>query len=87
MAKADPIHKLLKSLPQQPFWAPQGNVAILEEAVVEAGGDPDAVLAWVEEHGGKHDRTVPKSKRSVFSQLPVGDSVHYYVVPAGVLDD
>ncbi len=81
MSADDPIRKLLTEVPHQPFWAPRGHVAILEERGVDAGGDPDAVLEWVEGHGGHLDRTVPAARRSVFSQLPVGESQRYFVVP------
>ena len=77
----DQIRKLLASIPPQPFWAPQGQSAILEEEVIEAGGDPDAVLAWVEAHGGRLDRTVPKMYRSVISREPTPDPQRFYLVP------
>ncbi|MGH2943683.1 MAG: hypothetical protein ACRDLN_13015 [Solirubrobacteraceae bacterium] len=83
----DPIRELLADLPRQPFWAPAGQVVILEERVVEAGGDPDAVLAWVEARGGRLDRTVPVASRSVFSSLPVSDVQRYYVLPEPALSD
>jgi hypothetical protein len=81
----DPIRELLTTLPHQPFWAPQGYTVILEEKVLEAGGDPDAVLAWVEANGGRLDRTVPTARRSVFSQLPVSEGQRFYVVPESAL--
>jgi hypothetical protein len=79
------IRRMLSGLPQKPFWAPQGYTAILEEDVVAAGADADAVSAWVESNGGRLDRTVPAAKRSVFSSLPVGDSQRFYIVPERAL--
>ena len=84
---ADPIRALLAGVPQQPFWAPRGQVAILEDKVVEAGGDPAEVEAWVEAQGGRLDRTVPAARRSVFSMIPVEESVRYYILPAAALSD
>jgi len=77
----DPIRDLLAALPPQPFWAPKGQTVILKDAVVEAGGDPDAVEAWVEAHGGRLDRTVPVGHRSVLSRLAVPDVQYFYVMP------
>lgn len=81
----DPIREMLSGLPQKPFWAPQGHTAILEETVLEAGGDADAVQAWVEANGGHLDRTMPKAHRSAYSALPIGDAQRFYVLPADVL--
>ncbi len=83
----DGIRTLLQEVPKKTFWAPAGHVAILEEAVIEAGGDPEAVEAWVEAHGGRLDRTVPAARRSVFSQLPVDDSQRFYILPEDALSD
>lgn len=77
----DPIRDLLAAIPPQPFWAPKGWSAILEEKVIEAGGDPDAVGAWVEAHGGRPDRTVPVTHRSVVSRQPVQESQRFFLVP------
>ena len=85
MADDDPIRTFLADVPTQPFWAPHGKIAILEEKIVEAGGDPAEVEAWVEAHGGRLDRTVPAAKRSVFSSIPVEESVRYYIVPEAAL--
>ena len=81
MTDTDQIRKLLASIPPQPFWAPKGQSAILQEKVIEAGADPDAVLAWVEAHGGRLDRTVPAMRRSVISREPMPDSQPFYLVP------
>lgn len=83
----DPIRQLLNSLPSQPFWAPKGQTAILEDTVIEAGGDPAAVNAWVEAHGGRLDRTVPATHRSVVSRQPMPDSQRFYVLPDEALAD
>ena len=83
----DPIRTLLAGIDPAPFiWAPKGHVVIMESAVAEAGGDPDAVLAWVEAHGGQLDRTLPvvATRRGVTSiPKPVGK--RYYVVPEDAL--
>ena len=86
MSDDDEIRGLLASIPPQPFWAPQGQVAILEEKVIEAGGDLQAVETWVEAHGGRLDRTVPKARRSVFSSIPVENSQRFYLIPASALE-
>ena len=51
----DPIRELLAAIPPQPFWAPKGQTVILEEHVIEAGGDLAEVERWVEAHGGRRD--------------------------------
>jgi hypothetical protein len=83
----DPIRTLLAGIDPAPFiWAPKGHVVIMESAVTEAGGDPDAVLEWVEAHGGQLDRTLPvvATRRGVTSiPKPVGK--RYYVVPEEAL--
>ena len=81
----DPIRTLLASIPPQPFWVPKGQTAILEEKVIEAGGDRDAVERWVEAHGGRLDRTVPVGHRSVLSREPVPDVQRFFVVPDDAL--
>ena len=77
----DPIRELLAAIPPQPFWAPKGQTVILKDAVIEAGGDPDAIEAWVEAHGGRLDRTVPVGLRSVLSRQVVPDVQYFYLVP------
>ena len=83
----DEIRTLLTGLEPAPFiWAPKGHLVIMQSAVEEAGGDPDEVLAWVEEHGGQLDRTLPvvATRRGVTSiPKPVGK--RYYVVPEEAL--
>ena len=85
----DPILALLKGIaPQQFIWSPPGTVVILDSAVVEAGGDSEAVGEWVEAHGGDIDRTLPvvATRRGVTSiPKPVGK--RYYVVPTSLLED
>ena len=85
----DSIRKLLASLTPAPFiWSPPGTVVIMDNHVQEAGGDSEAVGAWVEEHGGEIDRTLPvvATRRGVTSvPKPVGK--RYYVVPESLLDD
>jgi hypothetical protein len=60
----DPIRKLLAGVAPTMFLGnPAGTIAIMEERVVEAGGDPEEVLAWVREHGGYPDKTFSVVKR------------------------
>ena len=64
---------------------PTGTVAIMQDKVVDAGGDPDAVLAWVREHGGFPDKTFGVRARQGFDMRPKAASKHYYVVPEDAL--
>lgn len=77
----DPIRALLAAIAPQPLWAPKGQSAILEEKVIEAGGDRDAVEQWVDSHGGRLDRTVPKLRRSVLSREPLPDVQRFFLIP------
>jgi hypothetical protein len=83
----DEIRKLLSELPTAQFiWSPKGTVIIMEEKVLEAGGDPEAVAAWVEAQGGDLDRTLPvvATRRGV-SAIPKPKGKRYYVVPESAL--
>ncbi|HEX8159986.1 MAG TPA: hypothetical protein VF526_21615 [Solirubrobacteraceae bacterium] len=87
MADTDPIRTLLAGISPAPFiWAPKGHVVIMQEKVEEAGADLDEVLAWVEEHGGQIDRTMPvaNTRRGVTS-VPKPKGKNYYVVPQDAL--
>jgi hypothetical protein len=81
------IRKLLAGLTPAPFiWSADGHVVIMQSHVEDAGGDADAVLAWVEQRGGHMDRTLPvtATRRGVTSiPKPVGKK--YYVVPEAAL--
>ncbi len=83
----DPIRKLLAGQTPAPFiWSPKGTVVIMDEHVVKAGGDSQAVGEWVEAHGGDIDRTLPvvATRRGVTNiAKPVGKK--YYVVPEEAL--
>jgi len=81
----DPIRELLAAIEPQPFWGPAGQTAILEEKVIERGGDPAAVEQWVEAHGGRLDRTVPLLHRSVISREPVPDVQRFFLIPSEAL--
>jgi hypothetical protein len=82
----DPIKALLADIQPALFLGnPSGPVAIMQDRVVEAGGDPDAVLAWVREHGGFPDRTFGVRARQGFDMRPKAASKHYYVVPEDAL--
>ena len=81
----DPIRELLAALEPQPFWAPAGQTVILEEKVIEAGGDPDVVERWVEAHGGRLDRTVPVGHRSVLARGPVPEVQRFFLIPSEAL--
>lgn len=83
----DDIRALLASLIPAPFiWSPTGTVVIMEEHIVEAGGDVAAVIAWVEANGGERDRTLPvvATRRGVTS-VPKPKGKPYYVVPEEAL--
>lgn len=78
----DPIRKLLAGVAPTMFLGnPSGTVAIMEERVVESGGDPEEVLAWVREHGGYPDRTFSVVKRHALSPKNNPPSKLFYVVP------
>lgn len=82
----DPIQKLLSGLAPALFLGnPAGTVAIMQDKVVDAGADPDEVLAWVREHGGYPDRTFGVRARQGFDLRPKAPSKHYYVVPEDAL--
>ena len=81
-AKKDPIKALLADIQPALFLGnPSGTVAIMQDKVVAAGGDPDEVLAWVREHGGFPDKTFGVRARQGFDMRPKAASKHYYVVP------
>ena len=81
----DPIRELLAAIDPQPFWGPAGQTAILEDKVIERGGDPAAVEQWVEAHGGRLDRTVPLLHSRVISREPVPDVQRFYLIPREAL--
>lgn len=84
--KKDPIRTLLAGVPPTMFMGnPTGTVAIMEDRVIEAGGDPDEVLTWVREHGGYPDKTFGVRARQGFDMRPKARSKHYYVVPEDAL--
>ena len=84
--KKDPIRKLLAGIGPAMFMGnPTGTVAIMEERVVDAGGDPEAVLEWVREHGGYPDRTFSVVKRHALSPKNNPPSKIFYVVPEDAL--
>ena len=79
---SDPIKTLLAGLTPALFLGnPSDTVAIMQEKVVDAGGDPDAVLEWVREHGGSQDRTFGVRARQGFDMRPKAPSKYYFVVP------
>jgi hypothetical protein len=88
MTDDDQIRTLLSGLtPAQFIWSRPGTVVIMDNHVVDAGGDSDVVGAWVEENGGEIDRTLPvvATRRGVTSiPKPVGK--RYYVVPKSLLE-
>ena len=82
----DPIKALLADIAPALFLGnPSGTVAIMQDKVVDAGGDPDEVLAWVREHGGFPDKTFGVRARQGFDMRPKAPSKHYYVVPEDAL--
>lgn len=82
----DPIRKLLAGIQPALFLGnPSGTVAIMEDKVVEGGGDPDEVLAWVREHGGYPDRSFSVNRPHGLSPKPKQPSRTYYVLPENAL--
>ena len=82
----DPIRTLLAGIAPTLFLGnPAGTVAIMESRIVDAGGDPDDVLAWVREHGGYPDKTFSVTTRHALSPRPRSPSKPYYVVPEHAL--
>lgn len=82
----DPTRDLLAALPPAMFLGnPAGTVAIWQSKIVEAGGDPDEVLAWVREHGGQLDRSFPPSPRKGLRVGRQAEPKHFYVIPESAL--
>lgn len=82
----DPIKKLLAGCNPALFMGnPTGTVAIMEEKVVDAGGDPEEVLEWVREHGGFPDKTFPVSTRHGLSPKPKQATKRFFVIPEDAL--
>jgi hypothetical protein len=78
----DPIKALLAGIPPALFLGnPTGTVAIMRDKVVDAGGDPDEVLAWVRAHRGYPDKSFGVRARQGFDLRPKAPSKHYFVVP------
>jgi hypothetical protein len=80
----DPIRELLASLTPALFMGnPKGTVVIMESKVVDAGGDPDAVLEWVRAHGGYPDKSFAVSTRRGRGPTlkPREAPKPYYVIP------
>ncbi|MGI8730449.1 MAG: hypothetical protein ACR2LK_10750 [Solirubrobacteraceae bacterium] len=81
------IRKLLAGLTPAPFiWSKPGMVVLMDNHVVEAGGDSEAVGEWVEAQGGDIDRTLPvvATRRGV-TAIPKPAGKRYYVVPESAL--
>jgi hypothetical protein len=84
----DAIRKLLAGISPALFLGnPSGTVAIMQDKVVAAGGDPDEVLEWVRDHGGYPDRSFAVSTRRGRGPTlkPREASKPYYVVPQDAL--
>jgi hypothetical protein len=84
----DAIRKLLADISPALFLGnPAGTVAIMQDKVVAAGGDPDEVLQWVREHGGYPDKSFAVSTRRGRGPTlkPREASKPYYVVPQDAL--
>jgi len=83
----DPIRTLLAGLTPAPFiWSRPGTVVLMDNHVLDAGGDSEAVGEWVEAHGGEIDRTLPvvATRRNV-TAIPKPVGKRYYVVPTDAL--
>lgn len=84
--KSDPIRDLLADLPSAMFLGnPTGTVAIWQSKVVDAGGDPDEVEAWVRANGGQFEKSFPVNQRRGLSPRQSGKGKNYYVVPEAAL--
>lgn len=84
--KDDEIRRLLADIQPALFLGnPSGTVAIMQDKVVEAGGDPDEVLEWVRAHDGYPDKSFGVRARQGFDMRPKAPSKHYYVVPEAAL--
>ncbi|MDX6681577.1 MAG: hypothetical protein QOG94_1616 [Solirubrobacteraceae bacterium] len=84
----DPIRELLAGCTPALFMGnPAGTVVIMESKVVEAGGDPEEVLAWVREHGGYPDKSFAVSTRRGRGPTlkPREAPKPYYVIPEDAL--
>lgn len=89
MAKDD-IRALLASVQPSAFLdRTPGTVSILRSRVEEAGGDPTAVAAWVEAHGGRVDKKLPYRRQGKGSRygFKVSEAEQFYVVPAEALGE
>lgn len=83
----DPIRKLLAGISPAMFLGnPSGTVAIMEQRVIDAGGDPEEVLAWVREHGGYPDKSFSVVQRHALSPKQNPPSKRFYVIPEDALD-
>lgn len=84
--KNDQIRALLAGVPPAMFLGnPAGTVAIMQQKLIDAGGDPDETLEWVREHGGYLDKTFGVQNRQGFSMRAKAPSKHFYVVPEDAL--
>ena len=84
--KKDPIAKLLAGIAPALFLGnPTGTVAIMQDKVEQAGGDPEEVLEWVRAHGGYPDKSFGVSTAQGFNMRPKRPSKHFYVVPEDAL--
>ena len=83
----DPIRALLAPLARRAFDTPPGFVLVPWADVQAAGGDHDAVLAWVRAHGGGMHRPPDYESKA----LGLGRRRHIerghpsYMVPADAL--
>jgi hypothetical protein len=85
------VRDLLLSVPRSSFRMPRqprGTVAVLRSRVIEAGGDVEAVEAWVTAHGGYADRTDPIPSQAIrpgsLTSRETPAEV-FYVMPADAL--
>jgi hypothetical protein len=63
---------------------PAGTVAIMQDKIVDAGGDPDEVLEWVRAQGGYRDKSFGVRAPGP-SLRPKPSSKVYFVVPEDAL--
>lgn len=71
---------------------PAGGTVIERAAIVAAGGDSDAVIAWILAHGGEPEASTPTAARHGLHGARLHDSggsaprnAARFVLPAGAL--
>lgn len=86
----DPIRDLLAELPRMGnLSVPGGYHGITLKAVLDAGGDPDAVARWVTEHGGTSETAPGVEWTGIRPDRVIAPSkppTPYFLIPAAALE-